>query len=67
MRLRALGLILVALISIVLLIAPIVYPILIVFLDPFHGVAGSGLVGLPEGSIRTPRVPGEAVVYWDSA
>ncbi|MEM1712700.1 MAG: penicillin acylase family protein [Acidilobaceae archaeon] len=67
MRLRALGLILVALISIVLLIAPIVYPILIVFLDPFHGVAGSGLVGLPEGSIRAPGVPGEAVVYWDSA
>ncbi len=53
-------------IVILMLAVPLLQPLISLFLDPFHGVAGSGFAELPSGVIRAPGVPGEATVYWDS-
>ncbi|MEN2999436.1 MAG: penicillin acylase family protein, partial [Acidilobaceae archaeon] len=47
------------------LLAPMLNPLLPLFLDPFHGLAGSGSVDVPAGLLRTPS--GEARIEWDSA
>jgi Protein related to penicillin acylase len=52
--------------AVALLVAPLVYKPLNVIIDPVHGIGGSGLYRLPEGTLRVEGVPGEAKVLWDS-
>ncbi|MCS7106651.1 MAG: penicillin acylase family protein [Acidilobaceae archaeon] len=54
-----------ALLLIAAILAPTLNPLLPLFLDPFHGLAGSGRIDLPSGALRTPA--GESRIEWDSA
>lgn len=51
--------------SILLVTAPLLLPPITVFLDPFHGAAGSGRLELPSGRIVAPGIRGEAHISWD--
>ncbi len=63
---RAIGVLLLLVVTVALLVAPLAYPPLNVILDPFHGVASPGLRVLPEGLLVVKGIPGEARILWDS-
>ncbi len=63
---RRFSVVLASIILIVLMTAPIAFPVLTLFLDPVHGVAGAGLIpNRYDGVFRVNGLSGEARVSYD--